>query len=207
MRGKAIPAVAMGAAFGVALLLAAAVLAVYGSGEKAIRTALDVTARWSFLLFWAAYSGGALARLFGPAFAPLAPGREWGLAFAAAHLVHIGLVIWLGLILGRVPLHGGLLVFFVLALVFTYLLAALSFGLSKRLPPAAWRALMLLGSNYILIAFGRDFVLGAIQSEIRQRGFWHLLDYGFFAGACVAALLLRLAAMPRVRRKVRFASI
>jgi hypothetical protein len=60
------------------------------------RVALRMTARWSFLLFWVAYAGGALATLFGPALAPLSGrGREFGLAFAAAHLVHIGLVIWL----------------------------------------------------------------------------------------------------------------
>jgi hypothetical protein len=54
--------------------------------------ALELTARWSFLLFWLAYAGNAVAILFG---AQLAAGREFGLAFASAHLVHIGLVVWL----------------------------------------------------------------------------------------------------------------
>ncbi len=53
--------------------------------------------------------------------------REFGLSFASAHLVHVGLVVWLGIILGKVPLSGGLLLFFLIALFFTYLLAALSF--------------------------------------------------------------------------------
>src|SRR6478735_11854926 len=98
----------MGAAFGIALAIAVAVLAVRGTGNASIRLALELTARWSFLLFWLAYAGNATAQLFG--IRSLAGhGREFGLAFASAHLVHIGLVIWLGVILGRVPLSGGLL--------------------------------------------------------------------------------------------------
>ncbi|HEX3756516.1 MAG TPA: hypothetical protein VHV26_15705 [Rhizomicrobium sp.] len=194
MNSRPVPILPMGLAFAVALILAGGVFTIYGGGEKAVRTALDVTARWSFLLFWTAYCGGALTALFGPAFAPLARGRDWGLAFASAHLVHIGLIVRLGLLLNRVPLHGALLIFFALAIVFTYLLAALSFGLADLLGPALWRAIMFLGLNYILIAFARDFVLGAIQSEVRHREFWRLLDYGFFAGLCIIAPLLRLSA-------------
>ena len=55
-----------------------------------------VTARWSFLFFWMAYAGRAMATLFGPGFAPLARrGREFGLAYAAAMLTHVGLLIWI----------------------------------------------------------------------------------------------------------------
>ena len=58
--------------------------------------ALKATARLSFLLFWPAYVGGALTTLFGPAFEGLKQrGRDFGLAFASAHLVHIALVTWL----------------------------------------------------------------------------------------------------------------
>src|SRR5271154_1690380 len=105
MNHKSVPVLGMGLAAGAALLLAGLVLAIYGTGEKAIRTALDVTARWSFLLFWLAYAGGALGSLFRPAFHGLARrGREFGLAFASAHLVHIGLIVWLGLLINRIPL-------------------------------------------------------------------------------------------------------
>ena len=51
-------------------------------------------AAWSFLLFWLAYAGNAVAVLV-EAKALAGRGREFGLAFAAAHLVHIGLVGWL----------------------------------------------------------------------------------------------------------------
>jgi hypothetical protein len=60
-----------------------------GAGTQ---VALQATARLSFVLFWPAYSAAALAALFGPSFQPLRRRvREFGLAFAAAHLVHLEL--------------------------------------------------------------------------------------------------------------------
>jgi hypothetical protein len=198
MNHKSVPLLGMGLATAAALLLAAGVFTVYGTGEKAVRTALDVTARWSFLLFWLAYAGGPLDSLFRSTFHNLARrGRDFGLAFASAHLVHIGLIVWLGVILNRVPLHGGLLVFFAVGVAFTYLLAALSFGLKEAIGPQLWRIVMFLGLNYILIAFGRDFVLGTIKAANHPS--WHLLDYGVFAGLCIAAASLRFAAAMRRR--------
>jgi len=67
--------------------------AVFGAGERGTHVALQATARLSFVLFWPAYCAAALAALFGPSFQPLQRHvREFGLAFAAAHLVHLGLV-------------------------------------------------------------------------------------------------------------------
>src|SRR3954471_23087155 len=148
----------IGAALGIALAATCLVLALAGTSEKSIRLALEVTARWSFLLFWIAYAGHALAQLIG--WDRLAGrGREAGLSFAAAHLVHIGLVVWLSVMLGRIALTGGLLLFFVIGLFFTYLLAALSFGGAGAMGPQAWRIVRFVGMNYILIAFARDFFL------------------------------------------------
>ena len=205
MMRKSAPGLWMGLAFGVALALAAAVLVVFGTGENSIRVALDVTARWSFLLFWMAYTGGAIAALLGPTFAPWARrGREFGLAFASAHLVHIGLIVWLWWILGRVPLQGGLLIFFAIAIIWTYLLAALSYGrLSEALGLRLWRLLMFLGLNYILLAFARDFVLGTIYSWDAHRFFWQLVNYLPFASMCIAAPLLRFAASAQRRWGMR----
>ena len=124
----------MGAAFGVALAIAAIVLGLNGPDNKSVRLALELTARWSFLLFFLAYAGNALAALFGWN-ALKGHAREFGLSFASAHLVHVGLVVWLGVILGKVPLSGGLLLFFLVGLFFTYLLALLSFGGVKALGP------------------------------------------------------------------------
>ena len=181
----------MGRSFGIALATAAIVLFLKGSGEKSLRLALELTARWSFLLFLLAYAGNALAAVSGWTFLS-GRGREFGLSFASAHLVHVGLVIWLGVILGRVPLSGGLLLFFLIALFFTYLLAGLSFGGVKGLG-AAWPVLRFVAMNYILISFARDFVLPVLYPKPAQHNLAHYLAYAPFAGLSVAAPLLVLA--------------
>jgi hypothetical protein len=185
----------MGTAFAVALAIAAIVLGLNGPDNKSVRLALELTARWSFLLFFLAYAGNALAALFGwQALGGRA--RQFGLSFASAHLVHVGLVIWLGTIMGKVPLSGGLLLFFLIALFFTYLLAALSFGGVKALGPA-WPPLRFIAMNFILIAFGRDFVLPVIHPKPTQYNWAHFMAYAPFAALSVAAPLLVLAAMYR----------
>jgi len=182
----------MGAGFGIALAVAVLVLALAGADNEGTRLALELTARWSFTLFWLAYAGNAVATITGPA--SLADhGRDFGLAFASAHLVHIGLVIWLGVILGRVPLSGGLLLFFLIALFCTYLLAGLSFGGAKALG-AAWPPLRFATMNYILIAFGRDFVLPVVHPKPAQVNLGHFLFYAPFMLASIAAPLLVLVA-------------
>jgi hypothetical protein len=183
----------MAGAFGSALALAAAILGTRGTGFPALSLALRMTARWSFLFFWLAYTGGAMARLFGPAFAGLArKKRELGLSFAAAHLVHAGLIVWLGIASDQVPLQGWVRWFFLVALFVTYLLAMLSFGAGPRLIGRAWRPLLFLSTSFILLAFGRDFVLGALDSDVAD---WrYALAYVPFAMLTLAAVLLRVGA-------------
>jgi len=185
----------MGSAFGIALATVAIVLALNGTGEKSIRLALELTARWSFLLFLLAYAGNALAALSGWTVIS-GRAREFGLSFASAHLVHVGLVIWLGVILGRVPLSGGLLLFFLVGLFFTYLMAALSFGGVKALG-AAWPPLRFIAMNYILIAFARDFILPVIYPKPAQHNLAHFIAYAPFLVLSVAAPLVVLAAHMR----------
>jgi hypothetical protein len=183
----------IGTALAIALAATCLVFIFYGTSEKAVRLALEVTARWSFLLFWFAYAGHALAQLTG--WDRLAGrGREFGLSFAAAHLVHIGLVVWLSIMLGRIALSGGLLLFFLIGLFWTYLLAALSFGGAKAMGPRAWRVVRFLGMNYILIAFARDFFLPLIYPKPMQHTLGHFLAYAPFAVLSAAAPLLVLAA-------------
>ena len=185
-------------AFGVALGLAVFVLAIKGVDTESLKLALRVTARWSFLPFWLAYSAGALAVLFGPAFEPLARrGREFGLAYAAAQLIHLGLVVWLFQISSRPPLSGLLLVFFSVGLFWTYLLALFSFGgLSKLLGSRSWHTLRVVGLNYIMLAFARDFVPTAMHGA-ENYGVWRLVQYAPFAALCVVGPLLVLAATAR----------
>ena len=177
------------AALGVNLLLAAIILAALGADIHGTRTALRVTARVSFLWFWAAYAGGALTTLFGGAFLPLKQhGREFGLAFAAALLVHLCLVSWLCWI-GAAPAVG-VFVFFGTAAVFAYLLAICSFGnLHSMLGPHRWQLLRMIGMNFILCAFLKDFA----QSPLLGGG-WHFVEYVPFAAMAITAALLRLAA-------------
>jgi hypothetical protein len=192
-------------AFGGGLALAGVVLAGYGTGPDGLRLGVFVTARWAFLFFWLSYAGGAMAILFGPAFAGLArQARALGLAFATAIQVHIGLVVWLGVVIGQIPLQGELLWFFLVALSFTYLLALVSFGIGMRYLGRLWRPLLFLATTYILIAFGRDFVLGALDQNVR---YWsYAAEYVPFALLSLIAIPLRLAAFLRQRFGLRSAT-
>ena len=192
-------------ALGGALALAGAVLARYGTGPDGLGQGVRVTARWSFLFFWLSYAGGAMAILFGSAFAGLARrARAFGLAFATALQVHIGLVIWLGVVIGQIPLQGGLLWFFLAALFCTYLLVLLSFGVGMRNLGRRWRPLLVLATTYILIAFGRDFVLGALDQKIQ---FWrYAVEYVPFVLLSLIAIPLRLTAFLHQRFGLRSAA-
>ena len=195
MKRKSISVLWMGMALGVALGLAAAVLAINGIDTKSLVMALRLTARWSFVLFWVAYTGGAMAALFGQALEPLARrGRESGLAYAAAQLIHLGLVVWLFQISSRPPLSRELVVFFIIGIFWTYLLAVFSFGgLSKAFGSRGWRALRIVGLNYILFAFAFDFVPVAIHGNAHY-GVRRLVEYAPFAAMSITAPLLVLAA-------------
>ena len=179
-----------------ALALAAVGFAQALPNVDSISVALRITGRWSFLLFWMAYSGSAIATLLGPAFAPFfRRSREFGLAFAAAHLVHIGLVIWLYRILHHAPLSESLVVFFSIGTFWAYLLAVFSFGrLSRFLGLRLWRALRLLGSHYILLAFAKDFVPPVVHFGSAAHDFLSLIGYVPFAAMCIVGPLLRISA-------------
>jgi hypothetical protein len=187
----------MGSAFCVALGLATCVLADLGADESGIHGALRATARLSFLLFWAAYSGSALASLFGPAFQPLKQrAREFGLAFAAAQLVHLGLVAWLCMI-GPAP-DASVFIFFGIAVAWVYLLALFSIPrLQQARSPKCWWLLRNVGMNYVAYAFAVDFLRDPLSGGLK-----HLVQYLPFAVLAVAGPPLRLAALAqRVGRR------
>ena len=177
------------AGFCAAFFLAACVLGVAGTNEKGIKAALAATGRLSFLLFWPAYTGSALVTLFGPRFQPIRRnGREFGLAFASAHLVHLGLVGWLCAI-GAAP-AAGVFVLFGIAAFSLYLLALLSVpAIVMKLPPRDWRLLRLVTMTYIAFAFALDFLTQPQVAVIK-----HPLAYLPFSALVIAGFLLRLAA-------------
>jgi hypothetical protein len=190
----------MGTALGANLFLAAIILATSGSGDHGTSLALAATARVAFLWFWVAYTGGALAALFGATFLPLKQlSRELGLAFAAALLVHLALVGWLCWI-GSAP-RIGVFVFFGPVAALTFVLALLSFGnLHTMLGPKPWRLLRTVGMNVILCAFLKDFMQHPLHG-----GAQHVVDYLPFVVMAIAAPLLRLAAWGLRLRETRFA--
>ena len=193
------PAAAMwiGSAFCAALLLAALVLATLGTEERGTHVALQVTARFAFLLFWPAYAAGALTALFGTAFEPIKRhARGFGLAFASALLVHLALVAWLTYIGAAPPLE--VFVVFGIAVLWTYLLALSSIArLQQKLGPNGWWLLRVVGLNYIAYAFAFDFLKYPQFSHIK-----YLLGYLPFAILSVVGPLLCLASfLRRVARR------
>jgi hypothetical protein len=186
----------MAAAFLVSLVLAAIVLAVAGAGERGTALALRVTARWCFLLFWPAYAGSALARFCGPRFVVLARhGRAFGLAFAAALAVHVGLVLWLMEVAAdqRTPM-----LLFWAGVACTYALALLSLPrLRDWLGPRPWRIACEGAMQYIALVFAVDFIVEPLQANSLGK---YPLTYLPFVVMLLGGVLLRLAAqMQRIR--------
>jgi hypothetical protein len=182
----------MAAAFAAALGLTVAVFALVGVEQRGTDAALLVTARFSFMLFWPAYAGGAMAALFGARFHALkAHARNFGLAFASAHLVHLGLVGWLCWI-GAVPAVGTF-VFFGTAAVWVYLLALLSIDrLHRAVGRIGWRLLSLVGLNFIAFAFAVDFLQFPPRADAR-----YIVFYLPFVMLAIAGPVLRVIAWAR----------
>jgi hypothetical protein len=151
--GRHSTALWMTASFVVAAALAAVVFEAVDAHDR-VGVALRITARWSFLLFWLAYTGSAMATLWGPRFSGLSrSGRELGLAFASAQLVHVGLILLSG--------AGAWMAFFWLGIVFTCLLALFSPPRLRDVmgPGLRWISLM-VALNYIALVFAAEFIEG-----------------------------------------------
>jgi hypothetical protein len=99
---------------------------------------------------WLAYAGSAMATLLSPPFSGLARnGREFGLAFASAQLVHVGLIV--------ASRSGAGMAFFWVGIVFTYLLALFSLPrLRDAMGSRLWRISMVIALNYIALVFAVD---------------------------------------------------
>ena len=183
----------MGISFLIAFAGAAIVVAVFGAGSRGTELGLKWTARWSFLLFWLAYAGTAMATLFGPRFAGLARrGRDLGLAFASAQLVHVGFVLWLYHI-ATDPI--GDMTFFWVGVLCAYLLALFSLPqLHDVLGQRLWRILRTIAVEYIALVFASDFIFLPLQVGKYPRSSLP------FALMLVSGASLRIAAFVRRHR-------
>ena len=179
----------MAAAFAVGLAIVLIARWAEGPGER-VSVALRATARWSVLLFWLASAGRALTTLFGSRFLPLARhARDFGLAFASAHLAHLGVVAWIYSTSVVVP-ERSTLILFGIAVFWTYLLAILSWNhLSAKLNPRVWRLVRTVGVEYIAFAFWIDFAIHTFGGGIAN-----FFVYLPFVTLAVAGPPLRLAA-------------
>lgn len=188
----------MAASFAVALAIVLIARGVAGPGER-VTLALRATARWSFLLFWLASTGGALVTLYGARFQALArQARNLGLAFASAHLAHLGVVAWIYVSSSNPP-ERSTLVFFGIAALWTYTLALFSIKrLSAALDPRLWRALRIVGVEYITLAFLVDFDKNPFQG-----GFANFVAYVPFLTLAIAGPVLRVAALVKRLSQVR----
>ena len=188
----------VGIAFSIALATTVSALSVFGV-KQGIPLALLATGRIAFVYFFLAYVGGPLTTLFGPTFQPIRRrARDFGLAFAAVILVHLGLITYLCAI-GEAP-GVGVFIIFGPAAVFTGLLTLLSFSRVRTLLPQTWwPRIRTVATAYILFAFLRDFVGFAPPSTLR-----HAILYGPFAGLSILCLVLALAAWAKTSRLATF---
>jgi hypothetical protein len=167
------------------------------SADDRYGVALRWTARWSFVWFCLASMGSALCVLFGPLFKPLASrARDFGLAFASAHSVHVALVAYM-LHSATTPFPRSPLILFGVGVFFTYLLALISVSAPLRdlLGPSGWRLVRNVGLEYINYAYFADF-----STRTFHKGTAHMLIYLPFLLLTLAGPLVRLAAfLKRVR--------
>jgi hypothetical protein len=121
--------------------------------------------------------------------------RNFGLAFAAALSVHLGLVAFL-CATGSLPDAKTFLIFGTAA-AFVYLLAFLSIPrVQGALPNQFWPLIRSFAMNYIAFAFLKDFArpgIVGLGDILYGSGHFHMM-YVPFAGLAFIAPMLRLAA-------------
>jgi len=129
--------------------------------------------------------------LFGPRFGILARhGRDFGLAYASAQLVHVGVVAHLVSISGR-AIVASIMPFFAVGVVWTYVLALSSLGrLSNVFSSSFCRILRNIGLEYLALVFFADLVLLPIGDHTNRP-----FEYLPFSILIIVGPVLRMAAM------------
>jgi hypothetical protein len=104
-------------------------------------------------------------------------GRECGLAFAAAHSVHVMLVLWLYWISTTpIPFFGinGALMGSI-GITFMYILTILSIKrLAQMLSPWVWRSIIVIGMEYIAVVFFSDFWVNSAHQPPLKKAFAYM---------------------------------
>ena len=180
--------------FATAIAVAVAILIKDGISPDGIKAALRATARFSFLLFWGAYAGGLLRKI------PLSAAqflsrrrRECGLSFAAAHSIHLGLILWLFAISSQQPVSTKIIIQDGIGFGWMYLLVIFSFDfVRRRLSPLAWRVTFNIALEYIAYVFATDFILLHLQDGVDLS-----IVYWPFIVMLVGTALLRWASAAR----------
>lgn len=182
--------VVVGSATAIIVALILATLAVDGTGEDGVRAVIRVTARTSVVLFMAAFTAGALRRLWPT------PATRWvrrrrrqvGLSFAVSHLLHLAGIVVLA---NRFPesfwphTATSTLVLGGLGYVFVLLMAVTSNDASVRLLGGrAWSILHTTGAYTLWTVFFASYVPRALTD----------LAYAPLAVLVVGGLVLRLLA-------------
>jgi hypothetical protein len=173
-------------------------LAVAGFNDPHLRTVLRLTARLSFMLFLVVFIARPLRQLWpGPATAwLLRERRSVGIAFAAAHTVHLALIACryasfpaLEYPLSRAAVGG-------LTYTLIYLMLLTSFdGPARVLGPRAWRILHKTGLYVIGFVF--------VSTLLPQTGEPLLtLDRAWFLTLTSGAIIIRLTAWLARRKPV-----
>jgi len=184
---------------GAALLswLAMVVAIILGVGDlEPMSVALRTTARVSFIFFLGAFVAAPLVQVTRSAFGRWlrANRRHLGIAFVAAHTVHMGMVAkYLDANPGALPLP--FLAGAIVLVVILYAMFATSFDVTARaIGPRAWKILHTTGIYLFAGVFSLAFIGGSVSAAAPR---WFYLPFGV---AMALAWLVRIAAWMRRRR-------
>jgi len=151
----------------VLVLMVAAILAAYGSGEGGLRTVVRATAQTSLLLFLGAFSASSMHALWPTAATRwlLANRRYVGVSFSVSHALHLLAILTIALrfpevAISRVTAIGG-----GLGYVFIAAMVATSFDRTAAwLGPRRWHLLHATGMYYLWTIFFVSVLPRAITS-------------------------------------------
>jgi DMSO/TMAO reductase YedYZ heme-binding membrane subunit len=165
------------------LAVVAATLAAHGTGADGAALAARYTARFSFGLFLIAFLAAPLARRF-PSDTTRMLVRERrgiGLAFAAAHFVHLAALIAAYVLMSDASPSLRTLVFGGFGYVVIAVMAATSNDAAQRaLGARTWRGLHTFGIYYVWFIFAFTYA-GRIAARPDMVEYWVLMTLGVLA--------------------------